>query len=253
MIFNDEKHRGELDGYKLGISASFPLKKTEHRNVKFYISYDALNKFSSQYVNDRKGKTVSSLPFFPAISKEVFQSLNGVLLLDKIETVINSFYIGLKDYLSSYTRNSQYSLTSVQIAEFNKIITTISTIAERIEIVSCITDNNLKTQKGAQNAIEELLLMVNRITNHNRYENLSLSPHQIRFDFQYKHPYFDGKRMLIDAESYFNRTLQDSLNELETHIEKKVSDAKQKGSNLLLSLANGDIGVNEFDKKIGDK
>lgn len=252
MIFDDIKHNGKLGGYKFGIYVSFPLKKTEYSNITFNISHEPFGSFSP-FVNDGKGKTVSELTFFPTISKEAFQSLDGVLLLDKIEIVINNFYIGLKDYLSSYIRNSQYSLTSVQIAEFNKIIKAVFTISERLSIESCITDNNLKTQKGAQNAIEELLLMVHKITNHNRYENLSLSPHQIRFDFQYKHPYFDGKRMLIDAESYFNRTLQDSLNELETHIEKKVSDAKQKGSNLLLSLANGDIGVNEFDKKIGDR
>ena len=70
-----------------------------------------------------------------------------------------------------------------------------------------------------------------------------MSEHQVKYIFNYKHQYFEGKGLRIDAESFFSGVFDNSLLALETYIEEAKSSAKKDGTNLLMGLSSGDLSI----------
>jgi len=249
MIFEEIRHRGTMEGTKLGIDVSFPISKSNAQSVAFDIWVDEERVLMSKYVSNGRGSTIGELTFFPSFSKEKFQQKDKVELLDELEKTISLFYFGTIKYLTNTLSKNNIKLDALEIKSIEKINYIFYSISKKLEI-DFIGTTNLKTIKGAKESVENLLVAIERIINHNRYETLELSPHQIKFYSSYNTPFFEGKGICIDAVSYYNGQFHQSLDELTELMDRKANEAKQAGSNLLMNLAQGEIGSKEFDSKI---
>lgn len=231
---SDMKNREEFYGKKFGITG----KRYSNGEFGFYCYDDAGDgdRLISNSVRDGKGVKLTEVPLLP----DEYLGGAGIEEMDYIEESINQMIAYIYDYFSEARAQQEFDNVDKRIMTHLYYIVRCSLMKHNLNVAF-----DLKSNKACRETAEVMFNSIRTFIGLSEYDNVdTISEHSIAPYFDYNSPLYDFN-IYIGAEHYFDGTI-DKISE---RYKTKLDDAKRSGKSLLVSLAQGDMSVNDFNAR----
>jgi hypothetical protein len=230
---SDMRDRDEFYGKKFGITG----KRYSFGKFGFYYFDDGNSDgMISNRIYDGKGSLLTEISLLP----DEYLGEAGIEEMDYIEESINQMIKYIFDYFSEARGQKEFDNTDKRI--MTRLYYIVQPSLKKHELKTLL---DTKSNKACRESAEVMFNSIRSFTELFKYDNINtISEHSIAPYFDSSSP-LDDSHISISAEHYFDGT----IDEISKRYKAKLDDAKRSGKSLLVSLAQGDMSINDFNAK----